>query len=207
MGVLPYRNPLFSLSYCLELSEETVLSGSRAVNGYEIQNGGQLSMNVDHEVAQLRGRSIRELRAKFAELFGEQTPTTNNRVWLVKRIAWRFQALAEGDLSERARRRAEELVNDADLRLSLPRPTKVTRSGLERASAALATRLGELVLRPGMVLTRAYKGKTLRVVVLPVGFQFEDAVYSSLSAVANAITGSHCNGRLFFRLAGKGVIQ
>jgi hypothetical protein len=39
-------------------------------------------------------------------------------VWLVKRIAWRMQALAEGDLSERARRRAAELANDADLRLS-----------------------------------------------------------------------------------------
>src|SRR5262245_21524039 len=37
---------------------------------------------------------------KFAEVFGEPTPS-HNKVWLVKRIAWRLQAKAEGDLSER----------------------------------------------------------------------------------------------------------
>jgi hypothetical protein len=44
-----------------------------------------------------------------------------NKSWLIKRIAWRLQALAEGDLSERARQRAKELANDADLRLSPPK--------------------------------------------------------------------------------------
>jgi hypothetical protein len=33
----------------------------------------------------------------------------------------RMQALAEGDLSERARQRAAELAQDADLRLSPPK--------------------------------------------------------------------------------------
>ena len=61
------------------------------------------------------------LRQRYAEVFGETT-NAKNKAWLVKRIAWRLQALAEGDLSERARRRAAELANDADLRLSPPRP-------------------------------------------------------------------------------------
>jgi hypothetical protein len=68
--------------------------------------------------------SLNELRAKYAEFFGEEAWTINNRVWMVKRIAWRMQALAEGDLSERARRRAAELANDADLHLSPPRPAR-----------------------------------------------------------------------------------
>ena len=38
---------------------------------------------------------------------------------LNKRIVWRLQALAEGDLSERARRRAAELARDADLVLAV----------------------------------------------------------------------------------------
>ena len=45
------------------------------------------------------------LRAKYAEVFGDETKT-GNKPWLVKRIAWRLQAIEEGDLSERARRRA-----------------------------------------------------------------------------------------------------
>lgn len=40
----------------------------------------------------------------------------------------------------------------------------------------------------------------LQVAVLPHGFEFEGEVYKSLSAVAKAITGQHCNGYHFFRL-------
>ena len=44
----------------------------------------------------------------------------------------------------------------------------------------------------------------MQVKVLPNGFEYEGQVYRSLSAVAKAITGSHCNGFLFFRIGGKG---
>jgi hypothetical protein len=57
----------------------------------------------------------------------------------------------------------------------------------------------------GAVLTRVYKGATLQVKVLTKGFEFEDKIYSSLSAVAQAISGSHCNGFHFFRIAKKGA--
>src|SRR5450631_413194 len=80
-----------------------------------------MQLNMMHEIAVLRRLSNSELKAKFAELFGNDARTTKNRVWLIRRIAWRMQALAEGDLSERARQRAVELANDADLRLSPPR--------------------------------------------------------------------------------------
>ena len=39
----------------------------------------------------------------------------------------------------------------------------------------------------------------LQVLVRTDGFEFEGVPYRSLSAVAKAITGSHCNGFLFFR--------
>ena len=78
-----------------------------------------MDLNIGKELATLRRLAVNELRARYAELFGEET-SANNRDWLVKRIAWRLQALAEGDLSERARQRAAELANDADLRLSPP---------------------------------------------------------------------------------------
>ena len=53
---------------------------------------------------------------------------------------------------------------------------------------------------PGTVLVRPYKGQTLQVHVLNKGFAYEGETYRSLSAVAKAITGSHCNGYLFFKL-------
>ena len=54
--------------------------------------------------------------------------------------------------------------------------------------------------RTGSVITRVYKGQMLRVEVVPAGFVYAGTVYTSLSAVAKAITGSHCSGYLFFRL-------
>ena len=76
--------------------------------------------NVATEIAALPRLRVSELRAKFAVVFGAPTPS-HNKLWLVKRLAWRLQALAEGDLSARARQRAAELAADVDLRLSAPR--------------------------------------------------------------------------------------
>jgi hypothetical protein len=160
---------------------------------------------MDHakELAALARLGVSELRGKYAELFGEPT-RTGNKTWLVRRIAWRLQALAQGDLSERARRRAEELAQDADLRLTPPRGA-VPASPATLANSTLKLRSDARVPPPGTVLTRSYKGRVLRVQVLTHGFLYAGQTYPSLSAVATAVTGSHCNGYLFFRLTGKGV--
>ena len=158
-----------------------------------------MHLNVGKEVAALQRITVKELRARYAEVFGEETPA-NNKGWLVKRIAWRLQSLAEGGLSERARQRAAELANDADVRLSPPK-AKGTLIGDERTRmAAIRLKSDDRLPLPGTVITRTYKGETLHVKVLPHGFEFEGEVYKSLSAVAKAITGQHCNGYHFFRL-------
>ena len=52
---------------------------------------------------------------------------------------------------------------------------------------------------PGTILARPYKGQLVQVQVLTDGFAYAGRVYPSLSAVAKVVTGSHCNGFLFFR--------
>jgi hypothetical protein len=155
--------------------------------------------NVATDIAALPRLRVSELRAKFAVVFGEPTPS-HNKVWLVKRLAWRLQALAEGDLSERARRRAAELVADSDLRLSAP--SAVAPSTPDQPPA-LRVPADDRLPRPGTILTRRYKGRTLQVEVLDHGFAFDGQVYRSLSAVAKAVTGSHCSGHFFFGLTEK----
>ena len=63
--------------------------------------------------------------------------------------------------------------------------------------------LYKLLYRPAKQV-RKYKGKTLQVQVLQRGFAFDGQVFKSLSAVAKAITGSHCNGFWFFGLGQQG---
>ena len=160
-----------------------------------------MELNITQELAALRRLAPRELRARYAELFGEQ-PSTKNQGWLLKRLAWRLQSLAEGDLSQRARRRAAELANDADLRTTPPRAARAAAAPARPAAAAPAPPRPPADSRlpaPGAVLTRKYKGALLQVRVLQAGFEYDGLAYPSLSAVARAITGSHCNGFLFFQ--------
>lgn len=163
-----------------------------------------MSINVGKEVAALQRMTVKDLRSRYAEVFGDET-RTGNKAWLLKRITWRLQANAEGGLSERARRRAAELANDADIRMSPPQ-AKPVESANERRTVTTAVRFsddGRLPLA-GTVLTRDYKGQTLQVRVLARGFEYEGEVYRSLSAVAKQITGTHTNGFLFFRLRKEG---
>ena len=162
-----------------------------------------MPLDVAQELTTLRGLTIGELRHKYAELFGEPT-RTGNKVWLVRRLVWRLQALAEGGLSERARQRASELAHDADLRLSPPRTSKNVATA-SNDSLRLGLRGKHRLPPPGTVLVRPYKGQTLQVRVLAKGFAHEGKTYRSLSAVAKAITGSHCSGHLFFHINEQGV--
>jgi len=156
---------------------------------------------IAKEVAALPRLSFDQLRARYAELFHEPT-RVGNRSWLVRRIAWRLQALAEGDLSDRARQYAAELANDADLRLLPPKAANLTQPAAVKAALkpVRAQQPNRRLPQPGSIITRLYKGQPLQVEVLDTGFAYQGAVHASLSAVAKAITGSHCSGFLFFRL-------
>ena len=156
-----------------------------------------MELNIVNEVAALQRLTVGQLRQRFAELFGDTTKTSN-RTWLVKRIAWRLQALAEGDLSERARRRAAELARDADLRLNPPQ-SKANTTTPPPEDVCIPAPVDQRLPPPGTILTRPYKGQLVQVQVLTEGFAYGGRVYASLSAVAKAITGSHTNGFLFFR--------
>jgi hypothetical protein len=157
-----------------------------------------VEINIVNEVAALRRLSIAQLRQRFAELFGEAT-NASNRTWLTKRILWRMQALAEGDLSERARQRAAELARDADLRLNAPHNKTTTPSTPTPQPDSIAAPIDQRLPPPGTILTRPYKGLLIQVQVLTEGFAYAGRIYPSLSAVAKNITGSHTNGFHFFR--------
>ncbi len=162
-----------------------------------------MALDIDKEVATLWRMTVAELQTEFAEVFGEPA-RCRHRVWLVRRIAWRRQALDEGGLSERARLRAVELANEADLRITAP-DRRSAPLGRHHGSVGSALTLDSRLPTPGVSLTREYKGRTVEVKVLAVGFEYDGQIYASLSSVAKAITGSHWNGYHFFGLAKRGA--
>src|SRR5262245_62332831 len=175
----------------LELAAPAVLSGLGLTVSPEIQRPrpeGRCAMNLADEIAALARQTVPELRQRYAALFGEGT-LAKHKTWLVKRIAWRLQAVAEGELSERARQRALQLANDADLRLAppkrtapLPEHTVAQPAETEESAATPASDGMPAPPQPGpryedarlpaagAILTRLYKGRRLEVTVLARGF-------------------------------------
>ena len=148
------------------------------------------------QLRQLESMSINELQQRFEEVIGNECKSRNKR-YLVRRIAWRLQANAEGGLSERALRRAEELADDADIRVTPPR-----KRTLESAAPTISTsEVRDSRLPPvGNCIERVYKGRLIRVLIVADGFEYEGERFRSLSAIAKAVTGTHINGFLFFNL-------
>jgi hypothetical protein len=76
--------------------------------------------DIAAEIAALDRMTTGDLAERYAELHG-QPCRTRHRAYLIRKIAWRIQANAEGDLSQRARRRAAELADDAEVRVMAPK--------------------------------------------------------------------------------------
>ena len=157
-----------------------------------------MALDIAEQIAAMTRMTVTQMRTRYIEGFGEPA-RSSNRQPLIRRIAGRLQALEHGTLSQRARRKAAELADEANLRLTAPKdaplaaaPPRPVNSGQYR---------DRRLPPPGNVIAGTYKGQSLRVNVLEDGFEYEGLRYRSLSAVAKAITGSHLNGYAFFGLA------
>jgi hypothetical protein len=160
-------------------------------------------LNITKEIEILKGLTVNMLRERYLDVFEEET-TARNKDFLIKRIAWRIQANGEGGLSDRARRRAKMIANEADLRIRAPKDMLKNFAPAPARTAIHTISNNSRLPMPGTVLTRIYKDKQIVVTILPDGFEYEYKVYRSLSAVAKEITGTQWNGYTFFKLKGKG---
>ncbi len=157
---------------------------------------------LQDDIKRLKNASVAELQQRYREVFGEE-PRSRHRDFLWKRVAWRLQANAEGDLTERARRRAAELANDADIRIRAPR--EMVQQFERPAQAVTVTEPISFhhdprVPMPGTLLSREFRGQQVEVMVLKDGFEYGGSVYKTLSAAARAATGTQWNGFDFFHL-------
>src|SRR5213592_3850314 len=140
----------------------------------------------------LRDLPIKELRAKYCEVFGAP-PKTTNKYHLVRRIAWQLQVAVAGDLPERALARAAEIADDGVLDGARQAVPKRKRKRFDWRLPA-----------PGTELSRVYRDRRILVQVVAGGFEYEGQRYRSLSAVARQVTGTRWNGLVFFGLAKRG---
>lgn len=164
--------------------------------------------DIAAEIDSLYRMTTGELADRYEALHGRPA-RTRHRAYLIRKIAWRIHANAEGDLTDRARRRAAELADDAEIRVMAPKTLICPPQPGSGATVSRPLPNGEhndpRLPRPGSAIVRQYKGRTIRVVVLAdgEGFEHDGDRYRTLSAIAKKVTSSHINGFRFFRLGSK----
>ncbi len=131
---------------------------------------------IEAEVDQIRSLGIDALRDGWRMLFGAVPPKGLTKDIIGRMIAYRIQEEAFGGLDR-------ETVKLLDRLARGEKPNELNRR-----------------LKTGTVLVREYNGERQTVTVVPDGFLWRDTTYSSLSTIAQAITGTKWNGPRFFGL-------
>ena len=150
----------------------------------------------------LAAMSVPELQEEHRKLFGAE-PESAHRQFLFRKIAWRLQADREGGLSESARELSCAIAKDAPLRNRVISNAGKRRAGfpIEQSTTTTITPGHDSRLpMPGGLIVKQFKDQTLVVKVVDDGFEYDDRRYSSLSAIAQEVTGTKWNGFLFFGL-------
>jgi len=152
---------------------------------------------IEAKIAALKNKTIPELQKEFEALFEGQKASSDNKVYMVRRIAYRLQELEYGGLSQKAHNRLKELIGLYD-----PVNNKAIRPKVSvETQARTKTRGRDMRLPiPGTIITKDYRGKKYEVKVLEDGFEYERKIYRHLTAIAEKITGAHWNGYYFFNL-------
>ena len=140
-----------------------------------------MNNNVLAQVAALPDKSAAEIKQMWWDLY-DREPPAYNRQFLIKRLAYRLQELAYGGLSARAEAKLKALAEEEEARLKGKSPRRIARP------------------IAGTQLVREWKGVEHHVTVVDNGFEYQGRKYTSLSAIARAITGTRWNGPLFWGL-------
>ncbi len=132
------------------------------------------------KLAALNDLTAPQLRAEWRRLYRGQPPRLS-RDLLIRSIAYRLQELAYGGLSKATRRKLVALTKALQLNGSIEPDDGPN-------------------LRPGARLVREWRGRTYTVAVTEDGFEYDGKPYSSLTKIAQGITGAHWSGPRFFGL-------
>lgn len=137
---------------------------------------------TDYTITDIAGKPHSALVPIWIELTGTTPPKRLSAPLMARILAYAIQSRARRCLPVRTRRQLIKMAK-GDTRPALPG------------------------LRPGGRLVRAWNGETHEVEVLEKGYAWRGHTYRSLSAIAEAITGTRWSGPRFFGLTTRGRAQ
>ncbi len=136
--------------------------------------------SLEDRISHLAAMSLQAVRKEWRSWYKCAPPSGLSRDLLIRAIAYRMQEKSLSGLDPRTRRKLNFLATKLEAEGSIDN--------------------GGITLRPGTKLLRTWDGNTYRVSVLPDGYEYDRKIFSSLSEIANTITGAHWSGPRFFGL-------
>jgi hypothetical protein len=158
--------------------------------------------DIDIDLGRLAKMDARRLQALHRELFGADHPVANAG-HLRRKIAWHVQARKHGGLPDSARQHALAIARDTELRARVCDNAARRKRGIppdRKVTTFVAPAHDARLPLAGTLLVKEFKGDTVVVRVLDEGFEYDGRRFTSLSAIAQAITGTKWNGLRFFGL-------
>ena len=123
-----------------------------------------------------------ELTRAWKEHLHSDPPLRLRKEVMASLLAYRIQVREQGDLSQAARRRLKEFIEQLD--------------GKQGAGSSVTCKAGTR-------LVRSWKGELHGVTGLDEGFEYRGNRFATLSGIAREITGTRWSGPVFFGLREK----
>ena len=146
-------------------------------------NDDNRGLIVIKQIMALQNRTTKELNELWDKMFGIP-PAVASRQHIIAKLAYRIQELAYSGLDEATENKIQAAVRE------ISRPKKSGEKSFKKFIPMIGTKI-----------VKEYRGAMHEVMVVSNGFSYAGAVYSSLSAVAQKITGTKWNGYKFFQLS------
>lgn len=120
------------------------------------------------------------LRKKWTQYWGKEPHGTMGRTMILQSLQFKKWEQETGGLKSEKQKHLDKLIM----------AYKRNPNSFDKA----------IRIKPGTRLDRTWKGKKYSVTVKYSGYEYEGKIHTSLSQIANKITGSRWNGWVFFGL-------
>ena len=141
--------------------------------------GTEIDLTIVKQIVALQNRSEKQLEELWYKFF-DHPPAVYSKAHMIGKLAYKIQELAYGGVDEQTEAKMKAAEHD-----------------VSRSKKQLKKKYVPMV---GTRILKNYKGRTHEVTVIDGGFAYDGAVYSSLSAIAQKITGTKWNGIKFFNI-------
>ncbi len=154
--------------------------------------------NISEQIQSLKSATLSTIQERYKELFNVAEAPCANKPYLIKKIAYKLQEMADGGLSDGTKMQIIDLVEKYDPINNKALRPQVVSAGKNVVSIPFMR--DKRLPIPGTIIYKKYKGQDIHVKVLDKGFEYKDKYYRSLTAIAFELTGAHWNGFSFFNL-------